>query len=110
MPIDHSQEKIKINRSEKDTWVMIDGLCKSVVQTMYKSIYFPVTNQMFFDVPIYCKPLRTMTPQKNTTDNPATPAKKAEANVKVVDTPADAKTDNVDPPKPTIPIPWPSRI
>ena len=64
LPIDHEKEHIKINKNEKNTWIFVDGLCKEDVQTMMKSIHFPVTNQKFFDVPLYCKALRNMTPKK----------------------------------------------
>ena len=64
MPIDHKQENININRGNRNTFVVIDGLSTQVVQTMNKSIHFHESKQKFFDVPLYCKAVRNMTPKK----------------------------------------------
>ena len=44
---------------------MIDGLAPEDVNTMYKSIHFPENKQKYFDVPLYCRPLRKMTHTKD---------------------------------------------
>ena len=46
---------------------MIEELSVTDVQTLYKSIHFPETNQKFFDVPLYCKAIQNMTPKKTET-------------------------------------------
>ena len=73
LPDDHGIEQIRINKDKKNTWVVIDGLAPEDVNTMYDSIHFPKTRQKFFDVPIYCRPLRNMTPTKaeKKTESPA---------------------------------------
>ena len=70
VPHDHSMESIKVNKSEKKTWVFIDNLSPENVQLIFRSIHFPLSNQKFFDVPIYCKPMRNMTPTKAPNETP----------------------------------------
>ena len=41
LPLDHSIENLRINRAERNTWVIIDGLNPSEVQTLFLSIHFP---------------------------------------------------------------------
>ena len=86
LPEEHGIENIRINRGEKNTWVVVDGLETEDVQTLNKCIHFPVSRQKYFDVPIYCRPLRNMTPLKGTketsddhkedNENPKSPSKK----------------------------------
>ena len=64
MPIDHDIEKTKIMKGEKNTRVLIDGLSPADVETMHKSIHFLESNSKFFGVPLYCKPIRNLTPRK----------------------------------------------
>ena len=98
MPHDQGIENVRINRREKNTWVLIEGLNPPEVQTMFRSIHFHVTNQKFFDAPIYCKPLRNTSPLKpektpNASDDSSKP-------VVAVGTPADTDIDNANaPPK-----------
>ena len=66
VPHDHGSECIKINKGDRNTWLIIDGLSPENVQTIHDSIHFHVTKTKFFDVPLYCKILRTMTPVKST--------------------------------------------
>ena len=67
MPIDLSREHVNINKGDRNTMVMVDGLCSKDVQTMFNSIHFPETKQKFFEnVPLYCKTIRKMTPKKKT--------------------------------------------
>ena len=65
LSLDHGLENIRINMGEKNSWVIIDGLEKNEIKTIYNAIHFPVSNQKFFDAPIYCKPLRRLTPTKS---------------------------------------------
>ena len=64
LPTTHDSVHININKEGKSTGVIIDDLGTTAVQTLYNSIHFPVTKQKFFDVPLYCKPIRNMTPTK----------------------------------------------
>ena len=64
MPHDQGIENVRINRREKNTWVLIEGLSSPEVQTMFSSIHFHVTNHKFFDAPLFCKPLRNISPLK----------------------------------------------
>ena len=64
LPEDHGIENIRINRGDKNTWVVVEGLDNEDVQMMNKNIHFPISRQKYFDVPIYCRPLRNMTPLK----------------------------------------------
>ena len=64
LPLDHSIENIRINLGEKNSWVIIDGLQPDEIKTIYESLHFPVVDKKFFEVPIYCKPLRLLTPRK----------------------------------------------
>ena len=70
MPADLSSEHVNINKGDRNTMVMVDGLCAKDVQTMFNSIHFPETKQKFFEanVPLYCKTIRKMTPKKKTED------------------------------------------
>ena len=45
---------------------MIDSISPDEVLSIFKSIHFPETNQKFFEVPLYCKTIRNMSPQKDT--------------------------------------------
>ena len=64
LPTTHDSVHININKEGKNTGVIIDGLGTTAVQRLYNSIHFPLTKQKFFDVPLYCKPIRNMTPTK----------------------------------------------
>ena len=69
VPFGHDPGLIEITKKPRNTSVFVDGLTPEQVQTIFQSLHFPETNQKFFDVPIYCKPLRNMTPMKTTIDN-----------------------------------------
>ena len=64
LPLEHEADKIKINKGEKNSSVIINSLSSETVQTIFDSIHFHATKEKFFDVPLYCKPLRSMTPVK----------------------------------------------
>ena len=64
VPDDHGIENIRVNKGDKNTWVIVDGLETEVVQKINKFLHFPVSRKKFFNVPIYCRPLRNMTPMK----------------------------------------------
>ena len=65
LPMDLKEEHIKINKGERNTHVIIENLSPDQVQTLQKSIHFHDTNMKFFNVPLFCKPTRTMTPIKH---------------------------------------------
>ena len=64
VPHDHPQGNIKINRRDKNTSVTIEGISPTQVETIVKAIHFPESQTKFFGNPVYCKPLRSMTPEK----------------------------------------------
>ena len=70
LPPDYGIERLGINKKEKNTYVTIEGLDTIIVQKIIKTIHFPDTNKKFFDVPLYCKPLRNMTTVKNSANVP----------------------------------------
>ena len=76
LPHDHGLEGTRINKGIKNTWVVIDGINPKEVQTLFNSIHFPLTKQKFFDVPLYCKALRNMTPTKKAPEEAKTPDNK----------------------------------
>ena len=102
MPGDHGIENIRINKAERNTWVVIDGISPTEVQTMFSSIDFHETKQKFFDVALYCKPLRNSSPLKsgspkphpkspsNEDTNPQAASKEEATNDETIDIP-DAK-------------------
>ena len=67
--------EIKLNRTSKNTSASLDPLKPEVVQKMIKLIHFPETKKKFFGVPLYCRAVRGMTPQKssNITTDPNQP-------------------------------------
>ena len=65
LPTDLKEEHIKINKGERNTHVIIENLSPDQVQTLQKSIHFHDTNMKFFNVPLFCKPMRIMTPIKH---------------------------------------------
>ena len=64
LPEDHSIDQIRVNKGERNTWVVIEGLDANTVHTLYKNIHFPVSQKKFYEVSIYCNILRNTTPQK----------------------------------------------
>ena len=65
LPLNHGIENVKVDKRERNTWVVIHGLKPEEVKVIHTSLHFPITNQRFFDAQIYCKPLRNMTPVKS---------------------------------------------
>ena len=61
LPLNHNDDEIKINRGERNTNVVINGLSSPDIQTLFSSIHFHTAKQLFFDVRLFCKPLRNMT-------------------------------------------------
>jgi hypothetical protein len=64
LPLDHGIENVRMNRGDRNTWVVINGLKPEDIKLIHNSLHFPITKQKFFDSPIYCKPLRNLTPAK----------------------------------------------
>ena len=69
LPGDHGIDQIRVNKGERNTWVVIEGLDANSVQTLYKNIHFPVSQNKFCGMPIYCNPLRNTTPQKGSSSD-----------------------------------------
>jgi hypothetical protein len=114
VPIEHDRAQININKTPRNTWVMVDALSTDDVHPIFKSIHFYDTKHKFFDDPIFCNFLRNMTPKKsdkNTVD------KGLEADTYMANMAASEKTQDEmtnteaekddteikEPPKPTIP-------
>ena len=103
MPDAPARNHITINKGRKSTSVVIDGLNKTEVQTMFKSIHFHETKQKFFEleVPLYCKALRNMTPKKpeNTQigkDDKEDTTKEKDESTKSSDKEADKREESID--------------
>ena len=69
IPTDHDKEKIQVNKSrdpdvKKNTWVFVDNLTTDQVIKFQNAVDFHVVKKMFFNVPLYIKPVRNMTPKK----------------------------------------------
>ena len=64
LPLEHGIDNVRINMGEKNSWAIIDGLQPDEIKLIYNALHFPVINKKFFDAPIYCKPLRILTPTK----------------------------------------------
>ena len=64
IPLEHGAEKVKIHRGERNTSVIVNDLSPTEVQTIFDSIHFHTSKHKFFDVPLYCKAMRKMTPKK----------------------------------------------
>ena len=71
LPEDHDIVNLRINRGERNTWVLIEGLNPSDVRKIYSEIHFHETKQKFFQVPLYCKPLRNTSPIKPADSSPS---------------------------------------
>ena len=82
LPHGHASENIIINQGKRNSWVVINCLIPEEVKTMFKSIHYPVSNQKFFDSPIFCNQLRNLTPVK--------PIEKSNANKDAIITADDA--------------------
>ena len=111
MPITHAHDQININKGERNTCVVIDNLNSADVQTIFKSIHFHETKQKFFNVALYCKPLRNMTPKKKVIVEPekeveeTTQGKVEEeaASIDIIDEKKKSENANAERPKPIIP-------
>ena len=61
------EEEININRNAKNISVTLENVNPEIVTKVTKSIDFPQCRKKFFDVPLYCRPLRVQTPMKSKT-------------------------------------------
>ena len=64
LPEEHNKENVTLNKGSMTTSVIIDGLSSSKAMRMLKEINFHETKQKHFEVPLYCKVLRNLTPEK----------------------------------------------
>ena len=111
MPITHAHDQININKGVRNTCVVIDSLNTADVQTIFKSIHFHETKQKFFEVPLYCKPLRNMTPKKQVIVEPEKNVKETTqdeddegaTSIDIIDEKEKSENTNVERPKPFIP-------
>ena len=56
--------EIRLEKNNKNNSATIEPLSAVAVQSMIKLIHFPETKKKFFDVPLYCRAVRAMTPEK----------------------------------------------
>ena len=64
VPNDHSIDNFKISKKTNSISVIVESLTTGQVEAILKSIHFPETRQKFFNCPLYCKPIRKLTPTK----------------------------------------------
>jgi hypothetical protein len=65
LPKDINKNKVELIKSEKNTKVVInDSLEWGTVQALLKSIHFHESSEKFWNVPLFCKPIRALTPAK----------------------------------------------
>ena len=96
MPLNH--ENVNMTRGVKNTRALVEGLSPTNVQTMVRSIHFHETKTKFFNVPLYCQALRSMTPTKKTEDaveiDPNEPRHNEESSVITKPGPPDQNAPN----------------
>ena len=85
LPQTTDKTKVKFIKSERNMKVSIeDSLGWKSVHTLLQNIHFHECNEKFWNVPLYCKPIRTLTPVKQ---NPnAGPSKDDDISDKVSNT------------------------
>ena len=66
--------EIKLERNNKSTTATVEPLTPDAVRTMLRLIHFPETKKKFFNVPLYCRAVRVMTPNKPANDDKSTDA------------------------------------
>ena len=65
LPIDHDKQNIRVSIGPRNTYVVVDGLSSTDTQQVFHAIHFHESKQKFFDdVPLYCKVMRNLTPEK----------------------------------------------
>ena len=60
-----TDEKVKIIKHKKTSSVIIEGLDSEVVIEILNKIDFSITKKVFNNFPLYCRPIRDMTPVKD---------------------------------------------
>ena len=61
------EEEMNINRGVKNISVTVENVEPEVVNKVVEAIDFPQCRKKFFNVPLYCRPLRVQTPEKTKT-------------------------------------------
>ena len=65
LPPEVDRNSMDFVRSDRNTRVQVDGsLQPHAVQLLMKNIHYHECQSKFWNVPIYCKPMRTLTPIK----------------------------------------------
>ena len=57
--------EIRLEKNDRNITAIIEPLSPSSVQTIQSLIHFPETNKKFFGVPLYCRAIRILTPEKS---------------------------------------------
>ena len=69
LPQDIEKNKVQLVRSDRNVKVSInDSLEYGIVQTLIKNIHYHESLQKFWNLPLYCKPMRALTPEKPASD------------------------------------------
>lgn len=66
MPDEITKEQLIINEKKKNKSVTINGLDRETITSIISEVDFHESNKKFFGNPIYCKPVRNITPVKET--------------------------------------------
>ena len=61
----HSRDDFKINRGDRNSNIVVEGIPNERINDIIKSVNFPDIKEKFFDSPLYCKAIRRMTPEKS---------------------------------------------
>ena len=65
---DESKTQVNISRSSRNASATIEGIEPVEVTKIIEAIDFPSIRTKFFNVPLYCRPLRIQTPEKESPD------------------------------------------
>ena len=64
VPSEYDIKNIQINKGFKNISVLVENISPEQCKNIFDSIDFHETKETFFGVPLYCKPIRKMTPEK----------------------------------------------
>ena len=64
VPSEYDIKNIQINKGFKNISVLVENISPDQFKNIFDRIHFHETKQTFFGVPLYCKPIRNMTPEK----------------------------------------------
>ena len=80
LPSDTPQDSLSFLRSEKNTCVTIEPLSPDIVMNLTAKLHFPSSEEKFFDLPLYTRPIRNVTPVKDPNKPTGTISKSVDMN------------------------------